>query len=135
MKKRELLEKLAGLQTIESAMDILKADKRMAIYYICRLRKEGYVKTKRQSNNRRVYNISLDNKLRGKSYYDIINLYSPIKISSPVIYKLYGLAKENNIERQAGALYDTARQIMKVRRMTHKFRNNALPKEGHRFEY
>src|SRR3989344_6146889 len=96
MKKRELLEKLAGLQTIESAMDILKADKRMAIYYICRLRKEGYVKTKRQSNNRRVYNISLDNKLRGKSYYDIINLYSPIKISSPVIYKIYG--KEPSLE-------------------------------------
>ena len=44
-------------------MDILKVDKRMAIYYLYVLRKDGYVKTRRQSNNRRVYNISLDNKL------------------------------------------------------------------------
>src|SRR3989338_1940481 len=161
MEKREILQKLAGIQTIESVMDILEVDKRMAIYYIHRLRKEGYVKTKRQSNNRRVYNISLDNKLGGKSYYEIINQYSPIKISTPVIHKIYGkgpsleetliyaiktkslrtilaslalfkkidnwvelyhLAKENQLERQVGALYDLARQIMKVRKISLKFR-------------
>ncbi len=96
MEKRELLQKLAGIQTIESVMDILKVDKRMAIYYLHTLRKDGYVKTRRQSNNRRVYNISLDNKLGGKSYYDIINQYSPIKISTPTIYKIYG--KEPSLE-------------------------------------
>ena len=160
MEKREILQKLAGIQTIESVMDILEVDKRMAIYYIHRLRKEGYVKTKRQSNNRRVYNISLDNKLGGKSYYEIINQHSPVKISTPIIYRIYGkepsleetliyaiktkslrtilaslalfkkisnwvelynLAKENHVERQVGALYDLARQIMKVRRMTTTF--------------
>ena len=68
----------------------------MAIYYLYVLRKDGYVKTRRQSNNRRVYNISLDNKLGGKSYYDIINRYSPIKISTPVIHKIYG--KEPSLE-------------------------------------
>ncbi len=174
MEKRELLQKLAGIQTIESVMDILKVNKRMAIYYLHRLRKEGYVKTRRQSSNRRVYNISIENKLGGKSYYDIINLYSPIKISTPVIYKIYGkepsleetliyaiktkslrtilaslalfkkinnwvelyiLAKENNIERQVGALYDLARQIMKVRRMPIRFRNNALAKKKDKFIY
>lgn len=174
MEKSELLQKLAGIQTIESVMDILKIDKKMAVYYIHRLRKEGYVKTKKQSNNRRVYNISIDNKLGGKSYYDIINQYSPIKISSPIIYKIYGkepsleetliyaiktkslrtilaslalfkkisnwadlynLAKENHIEKQVGALYDLARQIMKVRRMTNKFRSSALPKKEYKFEY
>ena len=174
MKKRELLQKLAGIQTIESVMDILKVDKRMAIYYLYVLRKDGYVKTRRQSNNRRVYNISLDNKLGGKSYYDIINRYSPIKISTPVIHKIYGkepsleetliyaiktkslrtilaslalfkkinnwvelyrLSKENHIERQVGALYDLARSIMKVRKMTTKFRSSALPKEKYKFEY
>ena len=87
MDKRELLQKLAAIQTIESVMDILKVHKRMAIYYIHRLRKEGYVKTRRKRNNRRVYNISLDNKLGGKSYYEIINQHSPIKISTPVIYR------------------------------------------------
>ncbi len=174
MKKIELLQKLAGIQTIESVMDILKADKRMAIYYLHALRKEGYVKTRRQSNNRRVYNISLDNKLGGKSYYEIINQHSPIKISTPIIHKIYGrepsleetliyaiktkslrtilaslalfkkishwaelyrLAKENHIERQVGALYDLARQIMKVRRMANKFRSSTLPKKEHKFEY
>ena len=174
MDKQELLQKLAGIQTIESVMDILRVDIKMAIYYLHRLRKEGYIKTKRQSNNRRVYNISLDNKLGGKSYYEIINQHSPIKISTPVIYRIYGkepsleetliyaiktkslrtilaslalfkkinnwvelynLAKENHIERQVGALYDLARQVMKVRKMSLKFRSSALPKEECRFEY
>jgi len=174
MEKRELLQKLAGIQTIESVMDILKVDKRMAIYYIHSLRRDGYVKTRRQSNNRRVYNISLDNKLGGKSYYDIINFYSPIKISTPIIHKIYGrepsleetlifaiktkslrtilaslalfkkinnwvelynLAKENHIERQVGALYDLARLVMKVRRMTNKYRNNALPNKEYQFDF
>ena len=174
MKTNELLQKLVGIQTIESVMDILKINRKMTIYYLQRLRKEGYVKTRRQSNNRRVYNISLDNKLGGKSYYDIINSFSPIKISTPVIYRIYGkepsleetliyaiktkslrtilaslalfkkinnwvelyhLAKENHIERQVGALYELARKIMKVRKMSSKFINNSLPKKRYRFEY
>lgn len=174
MKKSDLLKKLSGIQTIESVMDILRVGKKMAVYYIYHLRKEGYVKTGKQSNNLRVYNISLDNKLGGKSYYDIINQYSPIKISTPIVHRIYGkepsleealiyaiktkslrailaslamfrkisdwvylynLAKENHIERQVGALYDLARQIMKVRRMTTLFRNCALPKENDRFEF
>lgn len=179
METNELLRKLSGLQTIESAMDVLEADRKMAVYYIHRLRKEGYVKTKRQSNNKRVYNISVENKLGGKSYYDIINQHSPVKISTPIVHRIYGkeisleetviyaiktksvrtilaslalfkkisnwvklysLAKENHIERQVGALYDLSRKIMKVRRMSYKFRRNtlprnALPKEECKFEY
>ena len=96
MKTEKLLEKLTGIQTIQSVMDILKVDKKKAIYYLHRLRKKGYIKTKRQSNNRRVYNISLENKLGGKSYYEIINQYSPIKIATPIIYKIYG--KEPSLE-------------------------------------
>lgn len=174
MKTNDLLQKLAGIQTVESVMDILKASRSMAVYYIYKLRKEGYVKAKRQSNNRRVYSISVDNKLGGKSYYDIINQHSPIKISTPVIYKIYGkepsleetliyalktkslrtilaslalfkkinnwselynLAKENHTERQVGALYDLARQTMKVRKISLKFRSSALPKGGYKFKY
>ncbi len=170
----EILQKLAGIQTIESIKDLLKVDRRMAIYYLCRLRKEGYVKTKRQSNNRRVYIISIDNKLGGKSYYEIINEHSPIKVSTSIIHRIYGkepsleetliyaiktkslriilaslalfkkinnwsklytLAKENHILREVGALYDLALQIMKVRRITRRFRNNALPKGEEKFKY
>ena len=90
MNQRELLQKLTGIHTIVSVMDILKVDKKMAIYYLHRLRTEGYVKTKRQRNNCRVYNVSLNNKLGGKSYYDIINQYSPIKISTPLTHRIYG---------------------------------------------
>src|SRR3989344_8582189 len=96
MKNIELLKKLVGVQTIVSVMDILNVNKKMAIYYLHRLRTEGYVKTKKQSNNTRVYTISIDNKLGGKSYYDIMNQYSPIKISTPVIHRIYG--KEPSVE-------------------------------------
>jgi len=174
MKLKSTLKKVEGIQTVESVMDLLKVNRNKAIYYLHRLKKEGYVKTKRLSNNRRVYNISFENKLGGGSYYDIINQHSPIKIAIPIIYKIYGkepsleetlvyaiktgnfrtilaslalfkkiddwpklynLAKENHIERQVGALYDVARKIMKVRKMTKRFRNNSIPKNNHKFYY
>ncbi len=174
MKNEEILKKLEGIQTIETVMDALGINREKAIYYIYRLRKRGYVKTKKLSNNKRVYNISFENRLKGTSYYEIINKHSPIKISTPTTYKIYGkeptleetlvyavktqsfrtilaalvlfkkiydwvslyqLAKKNHIERQVGALYDIARKIMLTRRMTNRFRNNALPKEDYQWRY
>lgn len=96
MKIKELLEKLKGIQTIETVMDTLNIDKQKAIYLIYRLKKSGYVKTKRLSNNKRVYTISFENRFRGTSYYEIINKYSPSKIAIPETYKVYG--KELNLE-------------------------------------
>jgi len=90
MDTKILLKKLEGIQTIKSIMRILQIDQKKAIYYIHRLRKKGYVKTKKLSNNVRVYNVSFENKLGGVSYYEIINKYSPIKISTPQVYKIYG---------------------------------------------
>ena len=90
METELLLKKLEGVQTIDSATNILKTSKDKTIYYLFRLRKEGYVKTKRLSNNKRVYNISFENKLKGTSYFEIINKYSPVKISTPITYKIYG---------------------------------------------
>ena len=174
MKTKKLLKKLEGIQTIETVMDTLRLSKEKAIYYIYVLRKKGYVKTKRLSNNKRVYSISFENRLGGISYYDIINKYSPIKISTPKTYKIYGkdptieetlvyavmtqnlrtilvslvlfkrvknwvrlyqLAKTNHVERQISALYDVARKTMLTRKMTKRFRNNALPKKEDKFEY
>ena len=56
------------------------------------LRKEGYIKTQRTPSNKRVYNISFENKQGGKSYYDIINRYAPneLRVKSSEIYKIYG---------------------------------------------
>ena len=90
METKVLLKKLEGVQTIDSASNILKTSKDKAIYYLFRLRKEGYIKTKRLSNNKRVYNISFENKLKGISYFEIINKYSPVKIATPTTYKIYG---------------------------------------------
>jgi len=85
-----LLEKLEGIHAIDSIMSILNVDKQKAIYYVHRLRKEGYVKTRAASNKTRIYYIYRKNKLGGKSYYEIINLYSPIKLAESAFYKIYG---------------------------------------------
>lgn len=174
MKNLVLLRKLEGIQTIESVMHTLKINRQKANYYVHRLRKQNYVKTRRLSNKKRVYNISFDNRLRGSSYYEIINKNSPVKIVIPKTYKIYGkeptfeetliyaiktsslrtilaslalfkkidnwsrlykLAKENHIESQIGALYDLAREVMRTRRMTRRFRKNALPKDHYDFRY
>jgi len=174
MRTQELLMKLEGLQTLESVKDILKLSGQKAIYHIYRLRKAGYVKTKRLSNNKRVYNISFENRLKGSDYTEIINKNSPIKIVGHEIYKIYGkepsleetliyaiktrslrtilaslalfkkinnwgklysLAKNNHLERQVGALYDLSRKLVRTRKMTKRFRNNALPKKDYPFAY
>jgi hypothetical protein len=96
MDTKLILKKLEGTHNIESIMETLGVDRSKAIYYIYRLRKQGYVKTKRLANYRRLYNISFGNKLGGTSYYEIINKYSPIKITSQEIYKVYG--KEPSLE-------------------------------------
>jgi hypothetical protein len=89
MKIKELLKKLKGTHTIKSIMASLDVSRNKAIYYIYRLRKQGYVKTKRMSNKTRVYNISFENKLKSITYEEIINKNSPIKIrisEKPYIY-------------------------------------------------
>lgn len=90
MESYELLKKLEGIQTIESIKTILDVSKEKAAYYVMRLRKKGYVKTKRLSNNKRVYEISYDNRFKGINFYDIINDISPIKLATPTIHKVYG---------------------------------------------
>jgi len=174
MKELDLVKKLDGVHTIESIMDTLEVNRRKAIYAVSKLRKKGYVKTKRLSDKKRVYNISFNNRLKGYNYIDIINKKSPIKIVTTETYKIYGkeptfeetliyaiktkslrtilaalslfkeiddwgslyqLAKANYIERQVGALYDLSRKVMKIRRMTKRFRNNSLPKEEYSFAY
>lgn len=92
MKTEMLLKELEGIQTINSVRSILNINKKKAIYHIYRLRKKGYVKTKKLSNNKRVYSISFENRLKGTSYYEILNKISPVKISAPRIYKIYGKA-------------------------------------------
>ncbi|MBU0930352.1 MAG: hypothetical protein KJ623_04760 [Nanoarchaeota archaeon] len=96
MKTQEMLNKISGIQTIESIKSALKINKRKAIYLIHSLRKKGYITTKQGPNHIRIYNISIENALGGVSYIDIINKYSPVKLSSSEVYKIYG--REVSIE-------------------------------------
>src|SRR3989344_6912672 len=90
MKKEHLLKKLEGVHTLQSVMSLLHVDKQKAIYYIHRLRKEGYVKTARATNNMRIYSISFENKLGGTSYEELLNAISPVKLSTGTVHRIYG---------------------------------------------
>lgn len=90
MKTIELLNTIRGIQTIKSVMILLSVNKNKAVYYVHRLRKAGYVKTKGASNKTRVYYISADNRLKAESFYDIINRHSPVKVAPLEETKVYG---------------------------------------------
>ncbi|MBI4919149.1 hypothetical protein HY837_04410 [archaeon] len=167
MRTNSLFKSVEGVQTIKSIMTLQRVSKKKAIYLIHRLRKAGYVKTKKTKEGMRIYYISLENKFKGISYYDMINDNSPIKVTGPkyIIYgkkptleetlifalktkelrlilaslalfrnitdwsSIYQMAKKENLIRQIGALYDLARKFFMVRKMSERFRNNALPKK------
>lgn len=174
MKIADLVHKLEGIHTLDSIASTLKVDKRTAANYISKLRKQGFIKTKRTSSGKRIYNISKLNILTGKSYYEVLNKISPTKISESEIYKIYGreitleetliyaikteklrvilaslalfkqitnwtllseLARKNKIQRQVCALYDLARSIIKVKKMSQQFKNTGVPKVNDAFVY
>lgn len=87
---QKLLERLEGIQTIETIMKNLDVKRKTAIDYVSILKTEGYVKTKQIQNHKKVYYIEFENKLGGQSYVELINKYSPIKLSENKIYKIYG---------------------------------------------
>ena len=94
----EVIRKLEGNHTLDSIIDILqengiKKDKKKAIYLIYKLRKKGFVKTERLSNNKRVYNISFNNRLKGYNYIELINENSHIKLAIHEDYFIHGIKK------------------------------------------
>jgi len=173
MKNKDLLKQLEGTSTIEAIMSNLKVSKQKAVYYVHRLRKQGYVKTQRLSDKKRVYDIRFENKIGGQNYEDILSNNSPIKLArwkehfihgevpfeevvihaiktksirymlaALALFKkihdwrlLYRLAKENNLRREVGALYDLARTVLKTRRMDRTFLKNSLPKKDSEYRY
>jgi len=171
MQTNDLLNKLKGVATIETVMRDLGVPRQKAVYYIHRLRKEGYVKTSRQSDKKRVYRISFENRLGGQTYEGMLSDNSPVKLArweeyfvhrdipleEAVVYAiksksirhmlaalglfrkirdwktLYRLAKEGNLTREVGALYDLARTVIRTRRMPKSFLNHSLPKKDSGF--
>lgn len=90
MKKEELLERLKGIQTVDSTMERLRINSAQAIYYLYRLRKEGYVKTQYGKGKKRIYYIGRENLIGGEDYLDIINKYAPLKVVSSGERRVYG---------------------------------------------
>ena len=87
---KDKLERIKGVHSLESVMTLLDVNRVGAIKTLSALRKKGYVKTKRLSNNKRVYDISFENRLGGVSYINTLNNNSPIKLSGANVYRVYG---------------------------------------------
>lgn len=86
----KLAQEMEGTNTLKSIQAILSVSRARAIYLMYRLRKSGFVMTKRDSEGERIYYISPRNTLGGTSYIEILNEYSPIKLVSSDVYQIYG---------------------------------------------
>jgi hypothetical protein len=135
MKTEALLHKLEGVQTIDSIMKLLKADRQKATYYVYRLRKAEYVKTLRSSAGKRLYRISFQNKLKGISYYDIINKHSPVQIVAPMVHKIHGRTPSNEETLIFAIKTQSVRTILAAMALFRKIENWTelyhLAKENH----
>jgi len=69
----KMAEALQGVWTLDTLADRLKITKAKAVYVAHRLRKLGFVKTWYGAGKKRVYNVSIRNKAKGKSYTDKVN--------------------------------------------------------------
>lgn len=163
----DITKKLEGLQTVDSVSKILNIDKRTAINYIWKLRKEGFVETIYGKRKIRMYRVSpfKVNRFGYPGLYEFLNQNSKIKVYAPHIYRIYNhrptpeemiveavktgdlrtilsslalfnkvkdwsmlsqIAKKENLGRKIGALYDTARTVIRVKRIDKKIRKALL---------
>ena len=78
MKTEEALRKLEGLHTIETAMDALGMKRQSALNLLCRLKKEGYVRTQGGHKQKRWYWVSMKKQYpRSLGMFDILNRHNP----------------------------------------------------------
>jgi len=90
MKSIELAKRLEGLSTLKMVQNKLSVKKSTAIKILSILRKEGFVETSGGGKEPRLYKIS-PIRIAGKEnlgLYDIINMYSRVKITKPVEHKI-----------------------------------------------
>ncbi len=104
----KLAKKLEGLHTISSIAKLLNINKRTAINYISKLRKEGLIKTTYGLRTKaRLYKISTYKKREYPlGLYDIVNKYSRVKLATAQEYKIH---KELTIEEALIRIVKTQR--------------------------
>jgi|SRR3989344_2456242 len=82
MELYKIAKKLEGLQTVSTIAKTLDINRRTAINYAWKLRKNGFLTTNYGRRKIRLYRISLLNKKRnGYSLYELINENSRVKIA------------------------------------------------------
>lgn len=88
----EIVKRLEGLQTAESAAKALSVKKRTAVNILSKLRKKGFVKYYSAGRKKRIYKISAINPKFAEypSMYDIINKHSKIKAAEPARHIIHG---------------------------------------------
>jgi hypothetical protein len=91
VKLLSMAKKLQGLNTISTICRKLDIREKTAINYVHEMRMMGLVKTARGKNKVRIYNISPVKKTESgyPGMYDIINMYSPMKIAEPFEHRVY----------------------------------------------
>jgi len=94
----KVAKRLKGIQTASSISRILNVNKRTAINYVWRLRKEGYLTTDYGRRKIRLYRVSLLHKeKRGYSFYELLNKNSKVKLSVKEDYIIHS-EKEPSVE-------------------------------------
>ncbi len=92
MNYMETAQKMEGVKTLETIQEQLNVKRARAVYLIYKLRKRGFVNTKRGSKGKRIYYISPTYAVGGTSYLDIINKYAPLatKVITRDVHKIHG---------------------------------------------
>ena len=87
----EIAKKLEGLQTVNSLTKNLNVDRRTAINYVCKLRKEGFVETIYGKRKIRMYRISPVKAVKEgySGLYDFLNQNSKIKVYAPYTERIH----------------------------------------------
>ncbi len=87
------INRIKGLQTIETIMQILNIKKQTAFNLVSKLKKEGYLTA---SGKKRIYKISNKKIPKQNGMFGIINKYSKIKINPSFIHNVFGEYKIEN---------------------------------------
>lgn len=92
MENIELLKKLQGLQTIETASEALNLSRQATLNLLSRLKKEGYVTTTGGGTQKRLYKITVrKQRKRDPGMFDILNKYSPMKLNPWYDHQVHGI--------------------------------------------
>lgn len=87
-----LLRKLEGLQTVETAQQILGYSRQSTINLMSKLRKAGYVTSQGGGKQPRIYKITLRKQLpRKPGMFDLLNKYSPMKLQHWYDHQVHGV--------------------------------------------